>query len=200
MPVMRCHFPYVAADLCLTGPQPDTKPYRLSAYSVIIYLITAYHCKERRLYIMSVWVALNCLLYDVQLLTVAVQISLKDWQQEGNAMQNEIYNNILHCTYLKFRLHSHDFRGHSRSFKPVPFESLGEISYLPSIVTMALSCIICQLKWDIGRKSWLFHTPCHSAPRLGGSTLEYRHPVWCGKTRMVGLPDGEKTLKIRITV
>ena len=21
---------------------------------------------------------------------------------------------------------------------------------------------------------------------------EYRHPVWCGKTRMVGLPDGEK--------
>ena len=34
-------------------------------------------------------------------------------------------------------------RGHSRSFKPVPFESLGAVSYSPFI---ALSCIICEIK------------------------------------------------------
>jgi len=60
-------------------------------------------------------------------------------------------------------------RGHSRSFKPVSFESLGVVSNSPSIVTMALSCIICEIKRDIGRKSWFFFIPpLHSTPPFGG--------------------------------
>jgi len=47
------------------------------------------------------------------------------------------------------------------SFKLVPFESLGAVSYSPSIVTMALSGISSEIKPDIGRKSQFFYTPLH---------------------------------------
>jgi len=33
-----------------------------------------------------------------------------------------------------------------------------------------------------------------------GSLSEYCHSVWCRKTRMVWLPDSEKTLRICVTV
>ena len=36
-------------------------------------------------------------------------------------------------------------RGHSRSLKLVPFESLGAVSYSPSMVTMTISCILCEI-------------------------------------------------------
>jgi len=78
------------------------------------------------------------------------------------------------------------------SFKLVPFESLGSVSYSPSIVTIALSCVISESKRDIGRKSWYFHTLLHSTPPLGGSPSEYCRPVWYGNTRMVRPPDGKK--------
>jgi len=64
-------------------------------------------------------------------------------------------------------------------------------------VTMALSCISSEIKPDIGQKSWFFHTPLHSTPPLGrgGSPSEYCHPVWYGKTKMVGLSDGKKNFE-----
>ena len=36
-------------------------------------------------------------------------------------------------------------RGHSRSLKLVPFESLGAVSYSPSIVTTAVSVAVCEI-------------------------------------------------------
>ena len=36
-------------------------------------------------------------------------------------------------------------RGHSRSLKLVPFLSLGAVSYLPSIVTMAVFVAVCEI-------------------------------------------------------
>jgi len=36
-------------------------------------------------------------------------------------------------------------RGHSRSFKLVPFECLGAVSYSSSIVTMAVSVAACEI-------------------------------------------------------
>ena len=88
-----------------------------------------------------------------------------------------------------------------QTIKLVPFESLGAVSYSPSIVTMVPSCIICEIKraryWS---KIVIVHTSLHSTSPLGGSPSEYCHPVWCGKTRMVWLPDSEIILRICLAV
>ena len=62
-----------------------------------------------------------------------------------------IVNIALSCTIFElFDVESYRdleiwLRGHSRSLKLVPFESLGAVSYLPFIVTMAVSVAICVL-------------------------------------------------------
>jgi len=76
-----------------------------------------------------------------------------------------------------------------------PFESLCMVSYSHSILTIALTCIILEIKRDIGRKSQFFSYPLAFDALVWGSLSEYCH-VWYGKTRMVGLPDGEKILRI----
>jgi len=79
-------------------------------------------------------------------------------------------------------------KGHSRLFKPVPLESLGAVSYSPSIVTTALSCIICEIKRDIGRKSWFFHTPCIRRPGYRGPRRNIAIPCGVGKLEWWGYP------------
>jgi len=71
-----------------------------------------------------------------------------------------------------------------------------------------LSCCMCPSNynrfWDRARYLWknrhFIIPPLHSTPPLGGFPSVYRHPLWCGKTRMVSLPDGEKISKICLFV
>ena len=63
---------------------------------------------------------------------------------------------------------------HSRSFQMALFDSLGMVSYSHSIVTMALSCIISEIKRDIGRKSRFFMPNVYSTPPLGSSVVTFK--------------------------
>jgi len=76
--------------------------------------------------------------------------------------------------------------------KLLPLESLVTITYSPSLV-------ISEMKRCIGRKSRFFIPLAFDAP-VRASPSEYCHTVWYGKTRMVWLPDREKSLMIFLAV
>ena len=63
-----------------------------------------------------------------------------------------------------------------------------------------LTITVSEIERDICRKSSFFHTLFAFDAPIRGVPSEYHHPVWFGKTRMMGLPDGEKILKISVFV
>jgi len=114
------------------------------------------------------------------------------WLSIGPPLSIYIYSSILYrfLSYLmlnNIQTLKSGLEVTQGQFKPVLFESSGAVSYSPSLATMALYCIVCEIKIYIGLKSWFFHSPLHPTPRLGGSPSRYCCPVWYGKTRMVGL-------------
>jgi len=58
--------------------------------------------------------------------------------------------------------------------------------------------------WDRARYLWkkssFYHSLLHWTPKLGGFPSEYRHLLWCGKTIVVSIPEGEKISKICLFV
>ena len=75
-----------------------------------------------------------------------------------------------------------------------PFKTSYATNYWSTIIIIALSCIIFEIKQDIGRKSRFFIPPLHSfdtpvrgsTPPLGGSrwniaiAFGVEKPEWCG--------------------
>ena len=62
-----------------------------------------------------------------------------------------------------------------------------------------VSCIVLEIKRDIGRKSRFIHTHLHSTPPLRGSRRNINIPF--GTENLNGrLPDGEKRFRICVTV
>ena len=53
-----------------------------------------------------------------------------------------------------------------------------------------LTITVSEIKRDIGRKSSIFSYPLAFDAPVREFPLEWRHPVWYGKTRMAWLPHG----------
>jgi len=72
---------------------------------------------------------------------------------------------------------ANEVRVRSRSLEMAPFDRSHTSSYSPSIVTMAIFCIVCEIWRLIGRKSRIFSTPpVFSAPQ-GVTPSEFRENV-----------------------
>jgi len=65
---------------------------------------------------------------------------------------------------------------------------------------MVLSCIISEIKRDIGKKNTLSHTPPAFDTLIRASLSEFCYNVWYVKTIMVWLPDGKKSLRICLAI
>ena len=81
----------------------------------------------------------------------------------------------------------------------VLFKCLTTVSCSSSIITMALYCIISEIKRHIGRTSRLFHTPLAFDASVRVVPSDYCHNSWCRKTRIMWIPSGENSLRILLS-
>ena len=117
----------------------------------------------------SCWCSLSCIISDIERYIVRKSQFLIS-HQKGQHRPYTIYywyaivNNLVpfsnyltlnNIVPLKSGLGLQP-TGHSKSLKMVPFERFDTISYSHSIVTVAVSCMISELKRDICRKSRFF--------------------------------------------
>jgi len=58
-----------------------------------------------------------------------------------------------------------------------------------------LTITVSEIERDIYEKIVILSYPLAFDDPLGRFPSEYRHPLWCGKTRVVSLPDGEKNFE-----
>ena len=77
-----------------------------------------------------------------------------------------------------------------------PFDRSRMSSYSPSIATMAISCIVCEIFRLIGRKSRKFYTPPVFSAPAGVTPSVFREDLDIHKTRMNGLSCGEESMTI----
>ena len=83
----------------------------------------------------------------------------------------------------------------------MPFKSLGVVSYSPSIATMAISCIVCEIYSDLlveNRANFIPHL--YLAPPQGVTASEFREDLDEHKTRMNGLSCGAESMTICLAV
>jgi len=87
--------------------------------------------------------------------------------------------------------------------------AINKLRHLPAtnVINLQLSVLHLAVKAitaSAGARYWLRsrflpNQPAFDTP-IRGYPSEYYHNIWCGKTRMVWLSDGEKNLKIRLVV
>jgi len=81
----------------------------------------------------------------------------------------------------------------------MPFKSLGVVSYSPSIATMAISYIVCEIYSDLLVENRAIFIPhLYLAPPQGVTMSEFREDLDIHKTRMNGLSCGEESMTIII--
>ena len=94
-------------------------------------------------------------------------------------------------------------RVHSRSLEMAPFDRSRMSSYSPSIATMAISCIVCEIyaiSTRMVENRAIFIPHLYLAPPQGVTPSEFREDLGTHKTRMNGLTYGEEIMTIRSAV